>query len=193
MTCNVHRFAAGFFHSACISKIFNVSTLRASFFPQLRSIPLFGWLGHTHPQGRASGSPPVSGCQAWRCTASSCAFVTLSVCSSPWDKFHKVELLGQRASGHIILMDVAQLLPTGCVPSYSPTSTVWEDAKESSSTCVLLGHRGAGAFVHLLLVSSQRLANHASSSVLFLYNISWQYSTAIIIDASFFKTKSSRI
>lgn len=54
--------------------------------------------------------------------------------------------------------------------------------------CVLLEHRGAGAFVHLCFVSAQIVANHTSSSVLFLYNISWQYSTSIIIDASFFET-----
>lgn len=90
-----------------------------------------------HPSPRkASGSFPVSGCRAWRCTVLYCTIlyiITPSVCSSLRDKFHKVELLGQRASVYIILMDVAKLLSTGCIPSYSPTSTVWEDAKESSS------------------------------------------------------------
>lgn len=140
MACNVHCFAAGFFHSACISKIFSVSTLRAPFLPPPVHYSTV-WMDVPHP-------PPRMGlwldARLWlprlllHCIAF--AFITSSVCSSLWDKLRKVQLLGR---GHLYTQ-LWRMLPS-CFPQgacrYPPTSAVWEDAKASASPVCSAGPR----------------------------------------------------
>lgn len=156
------------------------------FSPQLCTIPLFGRTCHTHPQGRASGSMPVSGCRA-------CCYTASPLRSSPRVCAAHYGINSAKCS--CWAEGVCTRSCDGCCPVASrreravtlPLVLFGRVPRQARPLCALLGHGGADAFVRLVFVSAQRVANHASSSVSFLYSISWQYSTSITIDASFKK------